>query len=94
MATTLNWNGEENATVKEAFIQDATNKAFTLTKLTSGKFQIESHLTGHEGSGVFDSESDAKLYADDLIVNYGIPQHGTQLGYQANAPESSVEASV
>lgn len=92
MATTLNWKGEDYATVKEAFIQDATNKAFTLTTLTSGKFQIESHLTGHEGSEVFDSEYDAKAYADDLIINYEIPQHGTQLGYQANAESPSVSS--
>ena len=93
MATTLNWKQNETETkVKEAFVQDATNKAFTLTTLTSGKFQIESHLTGHEGSEVFDSESGAKSYADDLIVNYGIPQNGTQLGYQSNGETPAVSS--
>lgn len=80
MATTLEWKEvvEGDASVQEAFVQDATNKAFSLRQ-TGVKWEVESHITGAEGSNIFDIDTDAKAYADDLLVSKNVPQFGTQI---------------
>lgn len=73
----LIWKPTENANVQEAFVGDASNKAFTLTN-TGGGFALDSHLTRLETKGsTFGTEVLAKEYANTLIVENNIPQFGT-----------------
>lgn len=77
MATTLVWK-EASTNSQEAFVGDATNKAFTLTDSGNGAWVLESHLTGKEHrGGTHGSKEDAKAFADLVLTEENIPQHGT-----------------
>ena len=89
MATTLAWKSV-SATVEEAFVGDATNKAFTATKVAVGKYNVASHVSGHDYQEQFvdttggdDAAKDAaalalaKTWADEVLVEAGVPQNGT-----------------
>lgn len=81
MATTLNWKDEgENAGDKVlAYVGDATNPAFTVTK-SGSVFTLESHITSKENrGGTFETLALAKEYADTVLVEEDIPQNGTQV---------------
>lgn len=81
MPTTLVWNqtvagvaDKQTATVQA----DNTNPAFTLTK-SGAVWVLDSHITGKENrGGTFASEALAKTYADTVLVEENVPQHGTE----------------
>lgn len=96
MATTLVWKEVVTGTPdkQEAFVGDATNKAFTLTKDTADGWVLESHLTGKEQrGGTHEDEATAKAFADLILTEENIPQHGTNTPpvSVAPAPEAPAE---
>jgi len=84
------WKDVEANVNLEAFVGDATNKAFSLRRVSANNFMLESHVTGHPATELITAANDAaaivagKALVETLLDQYGVPLEGTQLGYQMN----------